>query len=299
MLQTANGILAGTGDVGIAIGLDKHPRGAFSVGDTLEAIGLGQWYGETGLALNPQYFAMKTRRYMHDHGISAATLDKTAAKSFKNGSINPTAWRRKAISVEEVAASPMVCDPLRKYHFCSPSEGAAAVVLCRADRAARYTTKPVYLKADVFRTQRYGSFETLSPATPVADAPSATVAASKTAFEQAGIGPEDIDVAQVQDTEVGHEIMHLAENGFLADGEQEKWIAEGATEIGGRLPVNTDGGLLANGEPIGASGLRQVHEICLQLRGEAGDRQVPGNPKTGLTQVYGFPGVSCVTILST
>ena len=86
----------------------------------------------------------------------------------------------------------------------------------------------------------------------------------------AGIGPEDVDVAQLQDTEAGAEVMHMAENGFCADGDQEAWIAAGATEIGGRLPVNTDGGCLANGEPIGASGLRQVYENVLQLRGDAG-----------------------------
>ena len=114
----------------------------------------------------------------------------------------------------------------------------------------------------------------------------------------AGVGPDEIDVAQIQDTEVGHEIMHMAENGFCADGDQEAWIRDGETEIGGRLPINTDGGLLANGEPIGASGLRQVYEVCLQLRGEADKRQIPGNPKTGFTQVYGFPGVSAVTVLS-
>ena len=92
--------------------------------------------------------------------------------------------------------------------------------------------------------------------------------------------------------------MHLAECGFCADGEQEKLIREGFTAIDGKLPVNTDGGLLANGEPIGGSGLRQIHEVCLQLRGKAGARQVPGDPRTGFTHVYGFPGVSCVTILS-
>ena len=122
--------------------------------------------------------------------------------------------------------------------------------------------------------------------------------ASQAAYEMAGVGPEDIDVAQVQDTEVGHEIMHMAENGFCKDGEQEAWVREGATRIDGRLPINTDGGLMANGEPIGASGLRQVYEVALQLRGDAGDRQVPGSPTVGYTHVYGFPGVSCVTILS-
>jgi acetyl-CoA C-acetyltransferase len=298
MLTTANGILAGAGDIGIAIGLDKHPRGAFSVGDELAGLGLGQWYGETGLALNPQFFAMKTRRYMHDHGITEDCLNRVAVKSFANGSRNEQAWRRKPLSYDEIAQSRMVCDPLRQYHFCSPSEGAAAVVLCRADVAKQYTSKPIYLNADVFKTRRYGSFETLSPSVPTSDAPSPTAAAAKAAFEIAGIGPDEIDVAQLQDTEVGHEIMHMAECGFCKDGEQEAWVRDGATELAGRLPINTDGGLLANGEPIGASGLRQVYEVCLQLRGDAGAHQVPGTPKTGLTHVYGFPGVSCVTVLS-
>jgi len=298
LLTTAHGITAGAGELGIAIGLDKHPRGAFSVGDSLEAIGLGQWYGETGLALNPQFFAMKTKRYMYDYGITEDCLNRTAVKAFKNGSLNPDAWRRKALSYEEIANSRMVCDPLRQYHFCSPSEGAAAMVLCPAKVAKKYQSNPIYIKADVFKTRTYGSFETLSPSVPVLDAPSPTAAASRAAYEMAGIGPEDIDVAQIQDTEVGHEIMHMAENGFCQDGEQEKWIQEGASEIDGKLPINTDGGLLANGEPIGASGLRQVYEICLQLRGDAGARQVPGKPKTGYTHVYGFPGVSCVTVLT-
>ena len=298
LLSAANAITAGAGDIAIAVGMDKHPRGAFSVGDTLESIGLGQWYGETGLALNPQYFAMKTLRYMHDHGISEECLHRTAVKAFRNGSLTDHAWRRKAIPYDEVAQSPMVCDPLRKFHFCSPSEGAAAVVLCRGDVARRYTSSPVWLRADVFRTRRYGSFETLSPAMPVKSAPSPSVQAAQAAFEMAGLGPEDIDVAQVQDTEVGHEIMHLAECGFCKDGEQEALVRDGETALDGRLPVNTDGGLLANGEPIGASGLRQVHEVCSQLRGRAGRHQVPGEPKTGFTHVYGFPGVSCVTVLS-
>jgi len=112
------------------------------------------------------------------------------------------------------------------------------------------------------------------------------------------VGPEDIDVAQLQDTEVGAEIMHMAENGFCDHGDQEQWLADGVTEIGGRLPVNTDGGCLANGEPVGASGLRQVHEICVQLRGDGGARQVPNEPKVGYTHVYGAPGISGVNILA-
>ena len=108
-----------------------------------------------------------------------------------------------------------------------------------------------------------------------------------------------MQVAQIQDSESGAEIMHMAENGFCADGEQEALIQAGETEIGGRLPINTDGGLIANGEPIGASGLRQIYEVCLQLRGDAGARQVPGSPRVGFTQVYGAPGVGCCTLLTT
>jgi acetyl-CoA acetyltransferase len=111
------------------------------------------------------------------------------------------------------------------------------------------------------------------------------------------VGPDDIDVAQLQDTESGAEVMHMAENGFCEHGEQEHLIQSGATHIGGSMPVNTDGGCLANGEPIGASGLRQVYENVLQLRGQAGDHQVPGDPKLGYTHVYGAPGISAVTIL--
>jgi acetyl-CoA acetyltransferase len=125
------------------------------------------------------------------------------------------------------------------------------------------------------------------------------VQAAGEAFEQAGIGPADVDVAQIQDTESGAELMHMAETGLCAHGEQEQLILTGQTEIGGHLPINTDGGCLANGEPIGASGLRQVHENVLQLRGVAGARQVPGNPKVAFTHVYGAPGVSACTVLST
>ncbi len=122
--------------------------------------------------------------------------------------------------------------------------------------------------------------------------------ASKAAVEMAGVGHKDIDVAQLQDTESGAEVMHMAENGFCEHGEQEAMLANGDTEIGGRFPVNTDGGCIANGEPSGASGLRQVYENVLQLRGEAGERQVPNDPKVAYTHVYGSPGISGVTILS-
>ena len=193
----------------------------------------------------------------------------------------------------------MVSPPLTKYMFCSPAEGAVALVLCRADVAHRYAAHPVLLRSCVMRTRRYGTFEVFSPSLAPERADGPTVQAAAVAFEQAGIGPGDVDVAQIQDTESGAELMHMAETGLCAHGEQEKLILTGQTEIGGQLPINTDGGCRANGEPSGASGLRQVHENVLQLRGAAGARQVPGDPKVAFTHVYGAPGVSACTVLST
>jgi acetyl-CoA acetyltransferase len=294
--MAAQAIRHGEADVAMAIGFDKHPRGAFAADPSV--IGLPAWYGQTGMFLTTHFFGTKIQRYMHQHGISSTSLAKIAAKNLANGSITPHAWRQKAVSVEDILAADVVNYPLTRYMYCNPDEGAAALVLCRGDIAHEFTSTPVFVRAAELRSRRYGAFEVTSPSMPVDPAPSPTVDASKAAYEVAGIGPEDVDVAQLQDTDAGSELIHLAENGFCADGEQEKWIAEGATEIGGRLPVNTDGGLIANGEPIGASGLRQIYEVVLQLQGRAGDRQVPDNPQVGYTHLYGAPGASAVSILS-
>src|SRR3954453_11881728 len=296
-LATAHAMLeAGAGDLALVVGFDKHPPGAFN--PLPEDWGLGAWYGETGLMLTTQFFAMKIQRYMAEHAISTSTLAKVAAKAFANGARNPNAWRRRALSEDEVLSSRMVNHPLTQYMFCSPGEGAVALVLARRERARTLGSTPVYLRSVAFRTRRFGSFEVFSPSIPITSAPSPTAEAAAAAFEQAGIGPEDVDIAQLQDTESGAEIMHLAETGLCEHGEQEVLIQSGATRRDGRLPVNTDGGCLANGEPIGASGLRQVHEVVLQLRGDAGDRQIAGPRCVGFTQVYGAPGVSACTVLS-
>jgi len=296
LLGACLAIRSGECDVAIAIGFDKHDTGAFSVnpGDW----GLGQWYGEIGLAVTTQFFAMKLQRYMHEYGITHDALVRVAVKAYANGACNPNAWRRQALSYEDIAQSPMLNEPLRKYMFCSPAEGAAALVLASASAARRFGGKRVTLRAATIRTRHFGSFEVFSPSLAVQRAPSPSVMASRAAYEMAGVAPEDVDVAQLQDTESGAEIMHMAENGFCRDGEQEGMLREGQTSIGGRLPINTDGGCMANGEPIGASGLRQVYELCLQLRGEAGPRQVANTPRVGYSHVYGAPGVSAVTILS-
>ncbi|MDH3706450.1 MAG: thiolase family protein [Acidimicrobiia bacterium] len=296
LFSAYNAIESGMYDVGIAIGFDKHERGAFRV--STKGAGLGDWYGASGLALTTQFFGMKINRYMHEYGISQRTLAKVSAKAMRNGSINPMAWRRKPISEDEVLASPMLSYPLTQYMFCSPGEGGVALVLCRADQAHKYTDRPVHLKAAVVRSRRFGSFEVLAPSIAIEHNAGPTVDASAAAFEMAGIGPDDVDLAQLQDTESGAEVMHMAENGFCEHGEQEHMIEQGETEIDGRFPVNTDGGCLANGEPVGASGLRQVYENVLQLRGDAGEHQVPGDPKVAYTHVYGAPGISGVTILA-
>jgi len=294
---TADTIRLGKYDIGVAVGMDKHPRGAFTAPPSM--LGLPDWYGETGQFLTTKFFGMKANRYMHEHGISMQTLAKVAAKNYRNGSRNPNAFRRNPISEEEILGSPMLNYPLTQYMFCAPDEGAAAVVMCRAELAHRYTDAPVYVRATEIRTRRFGAYEVHSTFAPVDEDVSPTVYASHAAFEAAGIGPQDVDVIQLQDTDAGAEVIHMAEAGFCADGDQEKLVADGATEIVGPLPVNTDGGLIANGEPIGASGLRQVHELVRQLRGQAGERQVPGGPKAAFAQVYGAPGTAAATILTT
>lgn len=296
LVAAINAIRSGAAEIALAVGFDKHPRGAFD--PRPEDWGLPAGYGEAGLMVTTQFFAIKIARYMREHGISEPTLAKVAAKAFRNGAISPNAWRREPLTEEAIATAPMVNDPLTQYMFCSPGEGGAAIIVASEEAARRLASRPVRLRAVSTRTRGFGSFEVFAPSIQGQGSPSSVSAdASRAAFEAAGVGPEDIDVAQLQDTEAGAEIMHLAECGFCEHGEQEDWIATGATEIGGRLPVNTDGGCIANGEPIGASGLRQVHEIVTQLRGEAGARQVPDHPRLGFTHVYGAPGISACTVL--
>ena len=288
-------IKSGEFNLGIAVGFDKHPRGSFS---PLPADwGLPDWYGETGLMLTTQFFAMKIQRYMAQHGITARMLGAVAEKAFANGVQADHAWRREAVDIETILTSQMVSDPLTKFMFCSPAEGAVALVLASGKKARELGLPAVRLRAAAVRTRPAGSFEVFSPALDIERGGTPTTVASKAAYEMAGVGPQDIDVAQLQDTEAGAEIMHMAENGFCADGEQAAWIAEGRTRIGGALPVNTDGGCLACGEPIGASGLRQVYENYVQLTGQAGARQAPGRLRLGYSHVYGAPGVSAVAIV--
>lgn len=292
----ARDVQSGVADIAVGVGLDKHPRGAFGADPSVS--GLPQWYGDQGMFLTTHYFGSKITRYMHDHGISEQTLARVAEKNMANGSITEHAWRRKAMSAEAILGSPIVNAPLRQYMYCNPNEGAAAVVVCRADKAKQYTDTPIYLRSTALRSRRDGAYELLRTSIELPIVPGTTAEAAAEAYERAGVGPDEIDIAQLQDTDAGSEIIHMAETGLCKDGDQEAMLADGDTRIGGRLPVNTDGGLIANGEPVGASGLRQVYELVHQLRGTAGDRQVPNNPRVALAQLYGAPGSAAVAILS-
>ena len=188
-------IRSGQCDVAIAIGFDKHEPGAFKQNPA--DWGLGNWYGEVGLALTTQFFAMKLQRYMHEFGITHDALVRVAVKAYANGALNPSAWRRKALSYEEIAQSPMLNEPLRKYMFCSPAEGAAALVLASDAAVRKHGGRRITLRAAAIRTRNFGSFEVFSPSLALERAPSPSVMASRAAYEAAGIGPEDVDVAQV------------------------------------------------------------------------------------------------------
>lgn len=287
-------IKSGEFDLGVVIGFDKHPRGAFN--PEPESWGLPKWYGEAGMMLTTQFFALKITRYMGLYGISPMTLARVAEKAFENGAKTPHSWRKQPVDAETILNAQMVSDPLTKFMFCSPAEGGAALVLASDRKMRQLGMKGPRIKGAAVRTRVNGSFEVFSPSLAIERGPSPTVLASRAAYEMAGVNPDDVDVAQIQDTESGAEIMHMAENGFCNDGDQEALIRDGATRIGGRLPINTDGGCLACGEPIGASGLRQVYENVRQLGGRSGERQVH-EPKIAYSQVYGAPGLSAVAIL--
>ena len=226
LISAYNAIKSGEYDIGLVAGFDKHERGAFNADP--KALGIGGWYGEVGMMMTTQFFAMKIQKYMHDYGISEDTLAKVAEKSFINGSKNPNASRTEPIDLEQIQSSMMGNDPLTTFMFCSPSEGGVALILCRGDKAKQYTDKPVYLKAATLKSRRFGSFEVFAPSQALQQADGPTVDASKAAFDMAGVGPGDIDVMQLQDTEAGAEIMHMAENGLVMEYHQlHKVLGEG------------------------------------------------------------------------
>jgi acetyl-CoA acetyltransferase len=169
----ANGMLADAGkyDIGIAIGMDKHPRGAFT--DDPAKLALPQWYAENGQFVTTKFFGMKANHYIHKHGISQATLAKVAAKNFRNGEKNPNAFRRKPISEDPQFGRAEL--PADAVHVLCTRRGAAAVIMCRGDIAHKFTDKPVYVRATEIRTRRYGAYEVHATSAPPDEDASPTV----------------------------------------------------------------------------------------------------------------------------
>ena len=255
--------------------------------DTGEKAGAGK-----SRSMFMDFYAEFARSHMRKYGTTKEHYAGVAAKNHTNGSLNPHAQFQTPRSVEDILASPMIADPLTRM-MCSPiGDGAAALVLTSAEKAKELTTKPVYVKASVL-----GSGKDHQPGDP-----GVTERMAKKAYEVAGIGPEDLDVAEVHDASAPAELIIYEELGLCQQGEGGRLIDEGFTALGGKTPVNPSGGLLAKGHPVGATGTAQIAEIFWQLRGEAGKRQVDG-AKVGLTEngggmVRGEAAALAVHILS-
>lgn len=268
-------IATGLYDIGIAVGVEKlthlPPATLVPPGEDLQ--------GEMGMVF-PAYFAMIMRKYMETFGTTLEQVAKISVKNHHNGCLNPYSQFQKEVTVEEVLSSRMICDPITLLQCCPTSDGAAAAILCSSSLARRYTSHMITIAASVLRTgnflytQKDFSFSDL------------TANVAKKAYEMANVGPEDIDLCELHDAFAINELLHYEELGFCSRGEGGILIEKGETEIDGKIPVNTSGGLLSKGHPLGATGVAQIAEIVWQLRGKAEKRQVK-NPKVGLAHLVG------------
>jgi acetyl-CoA acetyltransferase len=251
-----------------------------------------------GMSLNPAYWSMRAMRHMHEYGTTEEQIAKVAYKNHRASVHNPNAMYRKAFTMEEILGSPLVCDPIRRLEICAPNDGAAALVVASAERARRVGGNGIAIAACCHSIARYSADFRCPADSMSATAQNAgpTEVTATQAYERAGLGPEDIDCFEVQDTDAFCEIEIYEQLGLCPAGEGGRLIDEGATGIGGRLPVNSSGGLISKGEPVGASHVGQVVEIVAQLRGEAGSRQV-NEASVGLAHVLGAGGNCAVTIL--
>ena len=238
------------------------------------------------------FYAAFARQHMQRYGTTQEQFGRVAVKNHFHGSLNPHAQYREVYTLEDVLNSPVVAEPLTRL-MCSPiGDGAAAVVLCAADKAKQLTSKPVYVRASCL-----SSGSDRAPGEP-----GITERVTRQAYEQAGVGPEDLSVLEVHDASAPAELVIYEELGLCPPGEGGKLIDSRATYFDGPIPVNPSGGLISKGHPIGATGVAQIYEIFVQLRGEAGDRQV-ANPRVGLTEngggmVKGEAAALAVHILS-
>src|SRR5206468_5139460 len=263
----AAAVASGRHDCVLVFGLEKMPRGM------IRSSFFEPWREEAGLAATPAYFALRAQRLMLESDVRLEDLARVSATNHRHGVANPHAMYRKGLSVEEILASPVVCEPLRLLMLCAPNEGAAAIVLTARPSGAR----AVRVLATALRSHHAGSvLGEHTPMSGVADAAVSTPTemAARDAYEEAGLGPADLDVVELQDTDSGREILSAEELGLCARGGGGRWVRDRGGEMGTRPPVNPSGGLLSKGEPLGASALGQVVELTWQLRGAAGPRQV-------------------------
>lgn len=244
-----------------------------------------------GLITMPGTYAYKAVRYMHDYGAKPEQFAQVAVKNHRNSCLNPRAMFNKEITLDAVMGSRMICHPLTLYQCCANSNGAAAVVLCSEEKAKRYSGKPVFLSGWGETSMKFDPDDPVESTLSEGD----TWGAARKAYEESGLGPGDVDVVQVHDAFSAAEILQIEALGICPRGEGALFTWEGNTEIGGRVPVNTDGGLIGCGHPVGATGCRMVAEIYWQLKGQAGPRQVAG-ARVGLVQNSGL-GASNVLVM--
>jgi acetyl-CoA acetyltransferase len=290
-------IRAGTARRVLVFGIEQMPRGM------IRSSFFEPWRERAGLAATPAYFALRAQRLMREQGITKEHLAAVVVKNRAHGAANPDAMYRSPTTAAEVLASRVVCEPLHLHMLCSPNEGAAALVLEPAGGTggpAGGTGGPaVEVAAAVVRSHLPGSV--LGEATPLwgvddTGIPPPTRLAAEAAYAEAGLGPDDLDVVECQDTDAARELLAWVELGVCPPGEQPARLADGTHALGGRLPVNPSGGLLSKGEPLGASALGQVVELVRQLRGTAADRQVPG-ARVGLAHTVGRGANASVVVL--
>jgi acetyl-CoA C-acetyltransferase len=280
-------------DVAVVVGAEKL-RERSTKSSLLESGRMGHpliSYGGTAASL----FAPQVLRHMHEYGTTAEQLAMVAEKNWSNASLNPKAQRAQRITVDDVLASPMVCDPFHVLDSCPQSDGAAAVIVCRSDIAYEFTETPVYVAGLGLATDPLYIHEK-----EIFTGWQCSRLAGRRAYSMAGIDPVELDLAEVHDCFTGVELLNCEDLGICAEGTSGKAVEAGETRIGGRIAVNPSGGLLAKGHPIGATGVAQLVELYSQLREEAGARQVPLRRGFGLQHnVGGYSvGISVVTILA-
>ncbi len=289
--QGVMAILSGMHDIVVVGGVEKMTDLVTEkTTQTLATASDSEWEAFLGMTF-PGLYALIARRHMHEYGTTREQLAMVAVKNHENALHNPYAQFHTKITVEDVLRSPLVADPLRLLD-CSPiTDGAACVVLASEEKAREFVDNPVYITGSGQASSTIALHDRKSIT--VVDA---TVNAAKEAYARANREPRDIQVAEVHDAFTIGEILAIEGLGFVKVGEGGKATEEGETAIGGRIPVNTSGGLKAKGHPVGATGVAQVVEIVLQLRGEAGKRQVDAD--IGLTHnVGGSGGTAVVHIL--